>query len=54
MERTIDNKRPICPVCGRVCQPAGGVLDGSLMSWACFDCNYRLDDILIDVEYKDV
>ena len=37
--------RPKCPECGKILSPAGGALDGSEMFWACWHCDYKLDDI---------
>lgn len=37
--------KPSCPSCKKQLSPAGGTLDGKEMSWACWDCCYRQDDI---------
>jgi len=37
--------RPKCPECGNLLSPAGGTLDGSEMYWACWDCDYKQEDI---------
>lgn len=42
-ERPKDHTK--CPECGKILSPAGGTLDGSEIFWACWDCDYKQEDI---------
>jgi transposase-like protein len=47
------DQRPICPNCKKPLSPNGGTISGSMDSYICWDCNYRLEDLKTDLVVDD-